>query len=114
MTTLRTRSDAIAPTVTDVAIRRRFEIAVDGTVVGFAEYRRRPGVISFIHTEIDSTRNGEGLGTMLVKTALDTARAERLAVQPYCPFVQHFIKRHRDYLDLVPAERRADFALDVD
>ena len=28
--------------VTDVADRRRFEIAVDGTVVGFAEYRRRP------------------------------------------------------------------------
>jgi hypothetical protein len=31
--------------VTDVADRRRFEIAVDGTVVGFAEYRLRPGVI---------------------------------------------------------------------
>jgi hypothetical protein len=35
-----------------------------------------------------------------------------LAVLPYCPFVQGFIDRHREYLDLVPAERRAHFALD--
>ena len=104
-------SDALAPTVTDVSDRKRFEIAVDGAVLGFAEYRRRPGIISFIHTEIDPARNGEGLGTLLVKTALDTARAEGLAVLPYCPFVQGFIDRHREYLDLVPAERRAKFAL---
>ena len=107
------RSDTIAPTVTDVSDRRRFEIAVDGAVLGFAEYRRRPGVISFIHTEIDPARNGEGLGSLLVKAALDTARAEGLAVLPYCPFVQGFIDRHREYLDLVPAERRAKFALDA-
>jgi hypothetical protein len=45
-TTLRAQSDAMAPTVTDVSDRRRFEIAVDGAVLGFTEYRRRPGVIS--------------------------------------------------------------------
>jgi predicted GNAT family acetyltransferase len=111
-TTLRAQSDKIAPpTVTDVSDRRRFEIAVDGAVLGFAEYRRRPGVISFIHTEIDPAHKGEGLGTLLVKAALDTARAEGLAVLPYCPFVQGFIDRHREYLDLVPVERRAEFAL---
>ena len=106
------QADALAPTVTDVAARRRFEIAVDGAVVGFAEYRRRPGVTSLTHTEIDPARSGEGLGTVLVKAAMDTARAEELAVLPYCPFVQRFIKRHREYLDLVPLERRAGFALD--
>jgi uncharacterized protein len=102
----------MAPTVTDVSDRRRFEIAVDGALLGFAEYRRRPGVITFLHTEIDPAREGEGLGTLLVKAALDTARAEGLAVLPYCPFVQGFIARHREYLDLVPVERRAKFGLD--
>jgi thioredoxin reductase (NADPH) len=109
--TVRAQPDAPGPTVTDASDRRRFEIAIDGAVLGFAEYRRRPGVISFTHTEIDPAHNGEGLGTLLVKAALDTARAEGLAVLPYCPFVQGFINRHRDYLDLVPAERRAKFAL---
>ncbi len=111
-TAVSARSDAIEPTVTDASDRRRFEIKVDGTVLGFAEYRRRPGVISFTHTEIDPAHNGEGLGTKLVKAALDTARAEGSAVLPYCPFVQDFIKRHREYLDLVPEQRRAHFALD--
>lgn len=111
-TTLRAQSDAMAPTVTDVSDRRRFEIVVDGAVLGFAEYRRRPGVITFIHTEIDPAHEGEGLGTLLVKAALDTARAEGLAVLPYCPFVRGFIDRHREYLDLVPVERRANFTLD--
>ena len=30
---------------------------------------------------------------------------------PYCRFVQGFIDRHREYLDLVPVERRPKFAL---
>jgi uncharacterized protein len=100
-----------SPTVTDVEDRKRFEITVAGVTVGFAEYRRRPGVISFTHTEIDPAREGQGLGTLLIKAALDAARAEKLAVQPYCPFVQRFIGRHREYLDLVPAQRRANFSL---
>jgi len=113
MTTTETaRSNGIAPTITDVSERRRYEIAIDGVVVGIAEYRRRPGVISFIHTEVDPSRKGDGLGTMLVKAALDSARAEGLAVLPYCPFVRNFIDRHREYLDLVPTDRRAMFALD--
>jgi uncharacterized protein len=116
MTTTETaRSNGIAPTITDVSERRRYEIAIDGVVVGIAEYRRRPGVISFIHTEVDPSRKGEGLGTLLVKAALDSARAAGLAVLPYCPFVRNFIDRHRgDYVDLVPVERRAMFALDDD
>jgi len=112
-TTENARSTGIEPTITDVSERRRYEIAVDGVVVGIAEYRRRPGVISFIHTEIDPSRKGEGLGTLLIKAALDSARAAGLAVLPYCPFVRNFIDRHRDeYLDLVPVKRRAMFALD--
>ena len=102
MTTTETaRSNGIAPTITDVSERRRYEIAIDGVVVGIAEYRRRPGVISFIHTEVDPSRKGEGLGTLLVKAALDSARAAGLAVLPYCPFVRNFIDRHRgDYVEI--------------
>ena len=108
----RANIDAMAPTVTDVPDRGRFELEVDGAVLGFAQYRRRPGVIFFIHTEIDPAHEGEGLGTILVTAALDTARAEGLAVLPFCPFVRDFIDGHHEYLDLVPLERRAKFGLD--
>jgi hypothetical protein len=33
-------------------------------------------------------------------------------VIPICPFVQRFIARHHEYLDLVPVQRRKKFALD--
>jgi predicted GNAT family acetyltransferase len=99
----------MTPTVTDVPERRRFEIDVDGGVVGFAEYERSPGVIAFVHTEIDAAVGGAGLGTLLVTAALDTARAQGLAVLPFCSFVRSFIDGHREYLDLVPVERRAKF-----
>ncbi len=101
----------MTPTVTDVPERRRFEIDVDGGVVGFAEYERRPGVIAFVHTEVDPSQDGAGIGTLLVRAALDAARAQGLAVLPFCPFVRGFIDRHREYLDLVPVERRAKLGL---
>ena len=101
----------MAPTVTDAPERRRFEIAVDGTLVGFSEYRRRPGVLTVLHTEIDPGHEGEGLGSLLVRAVLDAARAEGSSVLPYCPFVRGFIARHHEYLDLVPVDRRAKFEL---
>lgn len=98
-------------TVTDVPDRSRFEIERDGAVVGFAQYRRRPGVIAFIHTEIEPGHEGEGLGGQLVRGALDAARAEGADVLPFCPFVRTFIDEHREYADLVPPKRRAEFGL---
>lgn len=98
-------------TVTDVPGRTRFEIALDGAVVGFAQYHRRPGTIAFIHTEIDPGHEGEGLGGTLVRAALDAARAEGAGVLPFCPFVRGFIDGHREYADLVPEARRAEFGL---
>src|SRR6266508_4058390 len=100
--------------VRDAPERDRFEIEVDGALVGFTQYRRRPGTIAFVHTEIDPGHEGEGLGGILVSAALVEARREGARVLPFCPFVRSYIERHPDYLDLVPAERRADFGLPVD
>jgi aryl-alcohol dehydrogenase-like predicted oxidoreductase len=47
-----------------------------------------------------------------LETIADIARAQGLAVLPFCPFVRGFIDGHREYLDLVPVERRAKFGLD--
>ena len=105
------RESAAMAQVTDVPDRSRFEITQDGAVVGFAQYRRRPGVIALIHTEIEPGHEGEGLGAELVTAALDTARAEGAEVLPFCPFVRSFIDAHREYADLVPAARRAEFGL---
>lgn len=102
-----------ATAVTDHAEQQRFEIAVGGEVAGFAQYRRRPGLIAFVHTEIDPRFEGRGLGGELIGQALDASRAGGLAVLPFCPFVNAYIKRHHEYADLVPDGYRAKFGLDA-
>jgi len=89
----------------------RFEIHVDGALAGFTQYRQRRNLIAFVHTEIDPSYEGQGLGSVLVKHALDEARKRELAVLPFCPFVRGYIERHPDYLDLVPAHYREEFDL---
>jgi uncharacterized protein len=95
--------------VLDVPERSRFEIHADDRLAGFAQYRfKDPRLVVFDHTEIDDAFEGRGLGSTLVRGALDGARARGLAVRPDCPFVRGYIARHPDeYLDLVPEELRA-------
>ena len=97
--------------VTDVPERSRYEVRVDGEVAGYSEYRRRPGVIAFIHTLIDARFEGQGLASRLVRTALSEARSGGQSVLPFCPFVRSYIAGHTEYLDLVPEGMRANFEL---
>ena len=99
------------PTVADNPDEHRVEIRVGDDLAGFVVYRRRPGLIAYIHTEIEDRYEGRGLGSTLIRAALDQARAEQLAVLPFCPFVNAFIERHPEYVDLVPAENREAFGL---
>jgi predicted GNAT family acetyltransferase len=100
--------------VVDVPDRSRFELRVDGETAGFAEYHRRPGVLAFIHTEIDPRFEGRGLASTLIQTALAEARSAGESVLPFCPFVRSYIAGHDEYLDLVPNEVRARFRLTAD
>ena len=92
---------------------RRYEIHADGTLAGFTAYERTSAAVSFTHTEIDTAFEGKGLGSILVRGALDATRAEGRSVLPFCPFVRRYIQRHREYLDLVPTDQRARFDLDA-
>ena len=100
--------------VVDVPERSRFEVLVDGEVAGFTEYRRRPGLIAFIHTLIDPRFEDHGLGSKLVDAELSEARSQGLSVLPFCPFVRSYIAAHTEYLDLVPEDMRPKFKLPTD
>jgi predicted GNAT family acetyltransferase len=97
--------------VRDAPERERYEVLAGSEVAGFAQYRLRPGLIAFVHTQVEKGHEGEGLGRRLVAAALDDARARGLDVMPFCPFVNELMKRHAEYQDLVPAEYRGRFGL---
>ena len=44
---------------------------------------------------------GQGVGSRLVKAALDDARAKGLKVAPRCPFASAYMGRHPEYNDLL-------------
>jgi len=97
--------------VTDARERRRFEATVDGELGGFLFYRDKGDLLALIHTEVEERFEGRGLGGRLARFALDQARERGVSVLPFCPFVNDWIKRHPEYVDLVPADLRADFDL---
>jgi predicted GNAT family acetyltransferase len=97
--------------VTDNQAQSRFEIRADGELAGFAEYEMSGDEIVFIHTETEDRFRGHGLAGTLVQSALEEVRDRKLEVLPYCPFVRSWITEHREYADLVPADRRAQFGL---
>lgn len=88
-----------------------FEVLVDGVHAGLTEYRPEGDLRAFPHTEVDDDFQGRGLASTLIRAALDATREAGLQVLPYCPAVAGFIRKHPDYVDLVPTDRRAEFDL---
>jgi predicted GNAT family acetyltransferase len=93
--------------VRDNSAARRYELVVEGDVVGELLYRAFPDRIVLVHTEVLSSVEGRGFGARLVAGALDDIRARGLRVVPMCPFVRSYIRRHPEYDDLVVAEEQA-------
>jgi uncharacterized protein len=101
---LEAAADATSPAdaeVVDVPEKSRYELRLDGRLIGLAAYRRREGRISFTHTEVDESCQGCGFGSRLAAAALDDARRQGLRVLPLCPFVAHYVETHPEYQDLV-------------
>jgi len=87
--------------VADNPADHRFEGHLDGRLVAFSAYTMRDGAIVFLHTEVDPEFEGRGLGSVLAKRALDDVRARGLGVIARCPFISAYIRRHREYADLL-------------
>jgi uncharacterized protein len=78
----------------------RFELEVDGHLA-VAYYRPSPGLITFTHTEVPSELGGRGVGSSLVKGALEFARGQGLKVASGCPFVSAYLGKRPEYNDLL-------------
>ncbi|MFG2358720.1 GNAT family N-acetyltransferase [Streptomyces sp. NPDC048521] len=94
-------SQTPAAQIVDNAEANRYEALIDGELAGFAEYIRTQRLIAFVHTEVHTGYEGQGIGAALVRSSLDEARAAGLAVLPVCPFYAGWIARHPEYKALV-------------
>jgi predicted GNAT family acetyltransferase len=88
--------------ITNNEEKSRYEIVI-GDQVAFLDYRRRGDSIVLLHTEVPVALRERGLGRRLAKHALDQARRDGLGVIVKCPFITTWLKRHREYDDIVVA-----------
>jgi hypothetical protein len=93
-------SDDMNDTVSNNPAKHRYELEVDGHVAA-TYYKIADGVITFIHTEVPPELGGKGIGSKLIKGALDQVRTAGLKVIAQCPFVKAYIDKHADYADLL-------------
>jgi len=70
--------------IVDDKEQSRYEARVDGETAAIADYVKQPGIVSFTHTETFAGHKGQGIAGKVVD---------------------------REFLELVPEERRGEFGL---
>ena len=78
----------------------RYTIAVDGKIVGLADFADRGDQRVFYHTEVDPAYGGRGLATILVEGALNATRDEGKRVVPVCSMFVSTLKKHPEFDDI--------------
>jgi hypothetical protein len=86
--------------VAEAPERNRYEVLLGDEVVGIAEYVTLGSRRVFTHTQVDRGLEGRGVGSALVRGALDDVRARGLVASNRCPFIRTFLERHPDYADV--------------
>ena len=88
--------------IRDNKAQGRFETDAGGEVA-VAYYTRTPGVITFTHTEVPAALWGQGIGSRLLRGAMEAARSQGLKVIPRCSFVAAYLRKHPEFNDLAGA-----------
>jgi len=90
----------MADEILDNREEHRFELMVDGQRAE-AYYTLEGKVMTFTHTDVPQVLSGRGIGSQLIKGALDQVRARGLKVAATCPFVSAYLGKHKEYGGLI-------------
>lgn len=81
--------------------KNQFEAILDGKTALIRYRKEADGTLNLFHTEVPDEFEGRGVGSQLVEAALEQIKADNIKINPSCPFVAAYIKRHSEYQDLV-------------
>jgi len=79
---------------------KQYEFHIEGVITKI-EYIKAQNNIYLTHTEVPTKLEGKGIGSSLVKMALEDIKKKKLTLVPLCPFVALYIKRHPEWKELV-------------
>jgi predicted GNAT family acetyltransferase len=81
----------------------RYRIRDGADYLGLIDYTMSADgtVLAMTHTEVLPARRSGGVAGVMATAALDDVRARRLRVDPVCPYIATFIRRHPEYAELL-------------
>ena len=80
--------------------KKQYEFHIDNHIPRI-EYILVPGKIFLTHTEVPRELEGQGIGSAIIKAALEDVEKRELTLVPMCPFVAGYIKKHPEWKKLV-------------
>ena len=87
-------------TVVNHAEHGRYELHLDGELVGFADYSQNDGVITVPHVETAREHRGKDFAARLMRGTLDDVRDRSLKIRPLCPYADAYMRRHPETAEL--------------
>ena len=84
--------------MTDNSDAQRYELRVDGELVGWIDYRRAGDTVALTHAEVLHEHRNQGLAETMTREALADLKSRGLQAQPVCPYVVAYARRHPDEL----------------
>lgn len=81
--------------------RQRFETTIDGITAFLSYHAINETTLNYAHTIVPNELGGRGVGSALVKFALDYANDHHYKIVPSCWFVDKFINKHSQYQHLL-------------
>ena len=79
----------------------RYVVHVDGHEAELTFSRAGDSLIILDHTGVPDALRGRGLGLVLVRRAVEDARAAGKTILPLCPFAKATIERHPELQDVL-------------
>jgi predicted GNAT family acetyltransferase len=80
--------------------KHRYELTTEGHL-SIIEYMIAANDVYLTHTEVPPALEGRGIGSRIVGLALEDIRSRNMKMVPLCPFVAAYIKRHKEWNDMV-------------
>lgn len=83
---------------------------IDGEVA-FIDYKMKESSnrIYLIHTEVPIAIRSQGIAEKIVISALMDVKAHGWSLMPLCPYIVTYIKRHKEWLDIVDETKKKEF-----
>lgn len=81
--------------------RHQYEFHIENYTPVIEYIKSTNGEIFLTHTEVPTALSDQGIGSQMVKKALEDIERQQLRLVPLCPFVAAYIHKHPEWKRIV-------------